>query len=182
MVGELVEECSEHVDENEMIYNETFNAIPLNDYKKACCSCAPYIVLFAIFLLTSTVISSVFSVILLMPITSINDNFLKNLSKSSILFFSDIKNVDLNLLSITKIYTENTDVVVYCIKYIMVESINNQNIDSENPLCHSFSDADAYIIEESESKYLIYALTKNNKKVLEIHKKNSRIKLKNKLK
>ena len=63
-------------------------------------------------------------------------------------FFSGIKNVDPNLLSIKKIYTKNTDVVVYSIKYIMMESINNQNIDSESPLCLSFSDVGAYITEK----------------------------------
>ena len=62
-----------------------------------------------------------------------------------------------------------------------MKTINNQNIDIENPLCFSFSDADAYIIEESGSKYLIFALTKNNKKALGIYKKLW-IKLKNKLK
>ena len=43
-----------------MIYNETLNAIPLNDYKKPCGSCVIYIVLFLIFLKISTIISSVF--------------------------------------------------------------------------------------------------------------------------
>ena len=48
----------------------------------------------------------------------------------------------------------------------MMESINNPNIDSENPLCLSFSDVDPYIIEESnENKCFVLALTKNNKKV-----------------
>ena len=49
-------------------------------------------------------------------------------------FFSDIKKVDPNLLSINKTSYKNTDVVIYNIKYIMMESINNQNIKSENPL------------------------------------------------
>ena len=48
-----------------MIYNETLNAIPLNAiplnvYKKLCGSCTLYIVLFAVFLVKSTVISTVF--------------------------------------------------------------------------------------------------------------------------
>ena len=43
-----------------MIYNEILNAIPLNNYKKVYNSCTPYIVLFAVFLVTSTVISTVF--------------------------------------------------------------------------------------------------------------------------
>ena len=53
IVGELVEECSKNIDENEMIYNRT-----LNDYKSS--SCALYGLLFVVFLISSTVISSVF--------------------------------------------------------------------------------------------------------------------------
>ena len=86
-------------------------------------------------------------------------------------FFSDIKNVHLNLLSIDKISHKNTDVVVYNIIFIMMESINNQNIDNEDPHCLSFSDVDAYIIEENGNIYLIFVLTKKNKKVLRIYKK-----------
>ena len=81
-------------------------------------------------------------------------------------FFNDIKNVDLNLLSIDKVYTKDTHVVIYSIKYIMMEIIN-----SEIPLCLRFSDVDAYIIEENGNKYLIFALTKKNKKVLDVSKK-----------
>ena len=86
-------------------------------------------------------------------------------------FFSGIKNVDPNLLSIKKIYTKNTDVVIYSIKYITMESINNQNIDSESPLCLSFSDADAYITEKIGYEYLIFALTETNKEVLGLCRK-----------
>ena len=68
-------------------------------------------------------------------------------------------------------YTRNTDVAVYSIKYIMMESINNQNSDSESLLCLTCSDVDAYIIEESRNKYLIFALTENIKKLLELCKK-----------
>ena len=49
----------------------------------------------------------------------------KQCKKSFILFFSDkvnIKNFDPNLLKIDKISFKNTDVVVYSIKYIMMES------------------------------------------------------------
>ena len=89
-------------------------------------------------------------------------------------FFSDainIKIVDPNLLSINKISYKNPDAVVYNIKYIVMESNNNQNIDTENPLCPNFTDVEAHIIEESGARYLIFALTKKNKKVLEIHRK-----------
>ena len=79
ILGELVEECNENIDENEMIYNETLNVIPLNDYQKVCNSCTIYIVLFAIFLVISAIISNFFIYfhwylrknILPMPITDI---------------------------------------------------------------------------------------------------------------
>ena len=60
------------------------NIIPLNDYKIVCRSCTLYIVLFGAFLITSTVVVllavlsftfiRVQKAILLMPITSINEN------------------------------------------------------------------------------------------------------------
>ena len=59
-------------------------------------------------------------------------------------FFGDIKNIDLNLLSINKKCIKNTDAISYEIKYIIM-----QNIDKEVPLCLSFSDVDTYIIEEN---------------------------------
>ena len=69
------------------------------------------------------------------------------------------------IMSIDKISYKNTDAIVYSIKHLMRESINNQNIDSENPLCLMFNDVDGYITEEgNENKYLILALMKNNKK------------------
>ena len=75
------------------------NAIPLNDYKKVCGSCTLYIVLFAVFLVTTTVISTVFvsfywysKKILPVP-TNINDNFRKNKSKLFLLFFLIISKV-----------------------------------------------------------------------------------------
>ena len=68
-----------------MIYNETLNEITLNDYKKMCGSCTLYIILFVVFLVTSTVISSVFIYFywyskkkLQMLITNINENYQTN--------------------------------------------------------------------------------------------------------
>ena len=75
------------------------------------------------------------------------------------------------MLNISKTCAKNTDAVIYEIKYIMMQSINNQNIDKIIPLCRSFSDVDAYIIEENENKYLVFALTENNKEVLKLCKK-----------
>ena len=53
MIDQLVEKCSENIDENEMIYNRT-----LNDFKSS--SCTFTIVLFVVFLVTSIVISSIY--------------------------------------------------------------------------------------------------------------------------
>ena len=50
------------------------------------------------------------------------------------------------MLSINKKCMKNTDTFVYEIKYIMMQSNNNQNVGKEVPLCFSFSDVDAYII------------------------------------
>ena len=78
----------------------------------------------------------------------------------------NIENFGSNLLNVDKISFKNTDTVIYNIECIMMESIDYQNIDSENPLCFIFNDVDGYIIEESnEDKYLIFALTKNKKSI-----------------
>ena len=66
---------------------------------------------------------------------------------------------------------KNNDAVIYEIKYITTQNINNHNIDKEIPLSLSFSDLDAYLIEENQNKYLIFVLTENNKKLLELYKK-----------
>ena len=55
LIVKLVEECSENIDGNEMIYNAT-----LNDYENVCGSCTVYIVLLAIFFIIHISISSVF--------------------------------------------------------------------------------------------------------------------------
>ena len=60
IIDKLVEECSENINGNEMLYNETLDVIPLNVYKKVCSSCMAYIVLFVAFLITSICICCVF--------------------------------------------------------------------------------------------------------------------------
>ena len=42
LIDKLVEECSENIDGNEIIFNDTLNAIPLNDYGKISNSCTVY--------------------------------------------------------------------------------------------------------------------------------------------
>ena len=60
IINKLVEEYSEDIDGNEMLYNETLDVIPLSAYKKVYTSCMVYIVLFVIFLITSICICWVF--------------------------------------------------------------------------------------------------------------------------
>ena len=55
LINKLVEECSENIDGNEMIYNST-----LNDYEEICSSCTVYIVLFVIAFLMIIGISSAY--------------------------------------------------------------------------------------------------------------------------
>ena len=46
----------------------------------------------------------------------------------------NIKNFNPNLLNIDKISYKNTDAVVYSIKYIIMASVDNENVDSKTPL------------------------------------------------
>ena len=59
IVDKLAEQCTKIVNENK-IYNETLNTISSNDSLSDCVSCTPYIVLFAVFLVASVIIGSVF--------------------------------------------------------------------------------------------------------------------------
>ena len=52
IIDKLVEECSENIDENEMLYNETLDIISSCD-NKTFDSCAVYIILFSVFLIIS---------------------------------------------------------------------------------------------------------------------------------
>ena len=45
----MVEECSENIDENEMLYNENLDIISSSDNNKTSNSCIVYIVLFSVF-------------------------------------------------------------------------------------------------------------------------------------
>ena len=60
LIDKLVEECCQNIDGNKMLHNETLNVIPLSDDKRVCNSCTIYIVLFAVFFITSICISSIF--------------------------------------------------------------------------------------------------------------------------
>ena len=84
----------------------------------------------------------------------------------------NIKNFDPNFPNVNKISFKNTDPVIHNIKYITMTCLDHENIDSENSLCLIFNNVDGYIIEKSNGyKYLIFASTNNNKKVLRKYKK-----------
>ena len=90
----------------------------------------------------------------------------------AIILFDDIKNTDLNLLTINKKCIKNTNTVSYEVKHVPMQSNNGHNIDGEVSVFLKFSDSDEYIIDENENKYLVLTLTENNKKeVLEPYKK-----------
>ena len=78
----------------------------------------------------------------------------------------NVKNFDTSLLSIDKISFKSTDSVIYGIKYITMKSL-----DSANSLYLVFNNEDAYIEENSEDKYLIFAFTDKDKKELENYAK-----------
>ena len=52
IIDKLVEECSENIDGNEMLYNETLDVISTSD-NKTCDSCVVYIILFSVFSIIS---------------------------------------------------------------------------------------------------------------------------------
>ena len=91
-----------------------------------------------------------------------------NIKNRPYYFFNDMINIinfDPNLLSMGKIS------FIYDTKYIPMNSLDSENIDSKNPLCLIFTDVDAYIIDENNGcKYLIFNSTKNNKSVLKRYK------------
>ena len=51
IIDKLMEECSENIDENKMLYNETLDIISSSDNNKASDSCIVHIVLFSVFLI-----------------------------------------------------------------------------------------------------------------------------------
>ena len=51
IINKLVEECSENIDGNKMLYNGTLSTISSSDNNKTSNSCIVYIVLFSVFLI-----------------------------------------------------------------------------------------------------------------------------------
>ena len=75
---------------------------------------------------------------------------------------TNTKNFNPTLLSIEKISFESTDSVIYDIEYITIKRLDNEN----SPYL-TFDNVDAYIEENNEDKYLIFASTDKNKEPLE---------------
>ena len=59
-VDKLVEECSENIDEKELLSNKIIYNSTLNDYEKICSSCKVCVIFFVIFFIISISNSSVF--------------------------------------------------------------------------------------------------------------------------
>ena len=72
---------------------------------------------------------------------------------------TNIKNFDPKLLGLNQISIKSTDDVIYDIEYITVKSL-----DSANSIYLVFNNVDAYIEENNENKYLIFALQTKTKK------------------
>ena len=73
---------------------------------------------------------------------------------------TNIKNFDSSLLGIDQISFKSTDSVIYQIEYF-------KNVNNENSLYLVFNNVDAYIEENNENKYLLFASTDENKKASE---------------
>ena len=77
---------------------------------------------------------------------------------------TNIKNFHPSSLSINQISFQKADDVIYDIEYITLKSF-----DSANSLYPVFNNIGAYIEENSEDKYLIFAFTDKNREALETY-------------
>ena len=85
---------------------------------------------------------------------------IKNHQTYFFISMTNIKSFDPNLLSIDQVSFKGTDCVIYSIKYF-------KNLNNENSLYLVFNNVDAYIEENNEDKYLIFASTDKDKETLE---------------
>ena len=90
-----------------------------------------------------------------------------NIKNRTYYFFDDmisIKNFDSSLLKIDKKSYKHIN--IYYIGYITIKDSKYVNIHSENPLYFILDKVDGFIEEKEGNKYLVFASTDNNKKVL----------------
>ena len=96
-----------------------------------------------------------------------------NITNYTYYFFNDminIKEFDSSLLKIDKKLYKT--IGIYYIGYITIKSIcDYKNINSVNTVYLIIAEVDGYIEENNENKYLTFAFTDKNKKVLEKYTK-----------
>ena len=93
--------------------------------------------------------------------------------KNRTYYFSDdminIKDFNPSLIKIDK--KSNKNICIYYMGYITMKDSDNVKVNSVNPLYLIIGEVDGYIEENNENKYLTFASTDRNKKVLEKYKK-----------
>ena len=90
-----------------------------------------------------------------------------NIKNETHYFFDDminIKDFDLSLLKIDKKSYKN--IYIYYIGYITMKDSNHVKINSVNPLYTIINEVEGSISEKTGNKYLTFASTDKNKKVL----------------
>ena len=96
-----------------------------------------------------------------------------NIKNRTYYFFNDminIKNFDLSLIETDRKSYKN--IGIYYTGYITIKSISDhENINSVNPLYLIIGNVDGYIEENNGNKYLTFAPTDKNRKVLEKYTK-----------
>ena len=96
-----------------------------------------------------------------------------NITNRAYYFFDgmiNVKDLDLSLKKISKKLYKN--IGIYYIGYIKIKSISGyENINSVNPLHLIIGDVDRFIEENNEIKYLAFASTDKNRKLLEKYTK-----------
>ena len=132
----IVEECSENIDGNEMLYNETLDIIPSSDNKTSN-SCVVYITLFSLFLI------------------------IINIKSRTYYFYNDlinIKNFNNNKLKLDKKGVLGND--VYYIGYIIKKP--QWHVFSVNPLYLIINKIKGHFEEVDGDKYLIISSENGN--------------------
>ena len=85
---------------------------------------------------------------------------IKNCQNYFFNYMTNIKDFDPSFLNIDPVSFESNKFIIYDIKYI-------KDLDISNSLYLAFNNLDAYIEKSGENKYLIFASTEKNGKLLE---------------
>ena len=82
ITDKLIEERTQNIDENKMLYNETLNIISSSDNNKTSDSCIVYIVLFSVFLIINVSMAIYLYFFLYLKNKSINPHYFGCLNKN----------------------------------------------------------------------------------------------------